>query len=85
MEMIMSATFGTPATVGDRRKARGSGVIATVKTWWMAYLTRRSERAAIMQLHAMSDRELQDIGLKRSQIERAVRGEVDPRPLIRPY
>jgi uncharacterized protein YjiS (DUF1127 family) len=41
----------------------------------MAYLTRRMERAAIMQLRALSDRVLLDIGLTRSQIEQAVQGE----------
>jgi uncharacterized protein YjiS (DUF1127 family) len=49
----------------------------------MSYLTRRIERAAMIQLHRMSDRELQDIGLTRSQIERAVRGELDHQPFAR--
>ena len=71
----MSTTFYTPAT--SRVRSRGSGLIATVKAWWMSYLTRRIERAAIIQLHGMSERELQDIGLIRSQIEGAVRGELD--------
>ena len=75
MELIMSTTFYTPATV--RVRSRGSVLIATVKKWWMSYLTRRIERAAIVQLHGMSERELRDIGLTRSQIERAVRGELD--------
>jgi len=75
MEVIMSTTFYTPATI--RVRWRGSGLIATVQTWWMSYLTRRIERAAIIQLHGMSERELQDIGLIRSQIEGAVRGELD--------
>src|SRR5262252_6208651 len=61
MELIMSTTFCTPATIQVR--SRGSGLIATVKTWWMSYLTRRIERAAIIQLHGLS--------------ERAVRGELD--------
>jgi uncharacterized protein YjiS (DUF1127 family) len=85
MEMVMSTTFGTPTTVGNRHQARHSGLIATVKAWWVAYLTRRLERASIIQLHAMSDRELKDIGLTRSQIERAVRGELDHRPFTRHY
>ena len=75
MELIMSTTFYTPATI--RVRSRGRGLIASVETWWMSYLTRRIERAAIIQLHGMSERELQDIGLTRSQIERAVRGELD--------
>jgi uncharacterized protein YjiS (DUF1127 family) len=75
MELIMSTTFYIPVT--NRARSRGSGLIAIVKTWWLSYLSRRIERAAIIQLHGMSDRELQDIGLTRAQIEGAVRGEFD--------
>jgi uncharacterized protein YjiS (DUF1127 family) len=85
MEMVMSTKFGAPASVRDRPQALGSSLAATVKTWWVAYLARRVERAAIMQLHAMSDRQLQDIGLPRSDIEWAVRGELDHRPLTDHY
>lgn len=81
--MMMSTTFGTPTTVAGRRQKWGSGLVSTLKRWWSAYLTRRLEQAAILQLHAMSDRELRDIGLDRSQIERSVRGEVDHRPFTR--
>jgi uncharacterized protein YjiS (DUF1127 family) len=81
MEVIMSTTFYTPAII--RVRWRGSGLIASVKTWWMSYLTRRIERAAMIQLHGLSDRELQDIGLTRSQIEPAVRGELDHQPFAR--
>jgi uncharacterized protein YjiS (DUF1127 family) len=45
----------------------------------MAYITWRIEQAAIAQLWAMSDRELKDIGLTRSEITRAVRLEVRDR------
>ena len=54
-------------------------LIATMSRWWMAYLTWRLEQAAIAQLWSMSDRELKDIGLTRSQITRAVRLEVGDR------
>jgi uncharacterized protein YjiS (DUF1127 family) len=82
--MIMSTTFGTPVIAGGRI-LRGSRAIASVKALWTAYLTRRIERAAIIQLHAMSDRELRDIGLARSQIEWAVRDERENRRLTRHY
>ena len=78
----MATTFGPPAA---RVRSLGNGLIATVKSRWMAYLIRRIERVAIIQLHAMSDRELRDIGLTRSQIEGAVRGQLDQRPFIRHY
>jgi uncharacterized protein YjiS (DUF1127 family) len=70
--MVMSTTLRMPAAEGG---GAWSALIATLKTWWMAYLTRRIERVAIVQLEAMSDRELEDIGLTRSQIEWAVRAE----------
>lgn len=41
---------------------------------WLAFLKRRAHRQACADLHAMSDRELWDIGLSRSEIEAAVRG-----------
>lgn len=84
MEMIMSTTFSTPAparrTAGQ---ARIGGPFAILKRWWMAYLTRRIERAPIAQLSSMSDRALKDIGLTRSQIMGAVRGEPGDRPFSR--
>jgi hypothetical protein len=80
MELIMSTIY-TPAT--SRVRSRGSDLIATVETWWMRYLTRRIERAAIIQLHAVSGRELQDIDPTLSQIERAVRRELDHQPFAR--
>jgi uncharacterized protein YjiS (DUF1127 family) len=72
--MVLSTTFPTPAAEGGRALS-GSALITTVKTWWMAYLTRRIERVAIAQLEAMSDRQLEDIGLTHSEIEWTVRGE----------
>jgi uncharacterized protein YjiS (DUF1127 family) len=85
MEMIMSTTVGTPDSSTGWVRAQGSGLVATVKTWWMSHLIRRIERVAIMQLNAMSDRELHDIGLTRAGIEWAVRSEPDHRPRIPHY
>ena len=50
-------------------------LVATLKGWWVAYMTWRIEQAAIARLWSMSDRELKDIGLTRSEITGAVRGE----------
>jgi uncharacterized protein YjiS (DUF1127 family) len=71
IELIMIATYDTPAAI--RVRSRGSGLVAAVRTWWMSRLTRQIAQAAIIQLHRMSDRELQDIGLTRCQIEQVVR------------
>jgi uncharacterized protein YjiS (DUF1127 family) len=77
MEMVMRTTFNVPANVEDRTRSWGKTLVAILRAWWLAYLTLRLERAAIIQLRAMSERELRDIGLTRSQIEPAVRGELD--------
>jgi uncharacterized protein YjiS (DUF1127 family) len=49
---------------------------ATLKRWWVAYVTWRVHRLSIAHLRSMSDRELRDIGVARSEIESAVTGRV---------
>jgi len=55
---------------------------AALKSLWFAYLEHRLHQQAAAQLYAMSDRELKDIGLNRSEIESALRG---PDPLAPHY
>lgn len=43
---------------------------------WTAYITWRLEQAVIKQLGSMSDRDLKDIGLTRSEIASAVKGDL---------
>ena len=45
---------------------------AKFNLWKAAYRTRRIERAAIQQLEQMSDHDLRDIGVARSEIIHAV-------------
>jgi uncharacterized protein YjiS (DUF1127 family) len=47
-------------------------LVATLKGWWASYQTQCAEQAAIAQLWSMSDRDLRDIGLTRSEITGAV-------------
>jgi uncharacterized protein YjiS (DUF1127 family) len=47
-----------------------------LKWWWRSYLERRTEWAPASQLWTLSDRELKDIGLTRSQIMGAATSEV---------
>ena len=62
------------ADCGARRSySWASGLAATLKRWRAAYITWRIEQAAIVQLWSMSDRELKDIGLTRSEITSNVR------------
>jgi len=53
---------------------RLSELVAPWKRWRSAYKTWLVERAAITQLSSLSDRQLKDIGLNRSEIIDAVRG-----------
>jgi len=46
---------------------------ARLKRLWSIYLNWRLERAAINQLSSLSDRQLKDIGIDRSEIMGAVR------------
>ena len=57
-----------------------SQLIARLQSWWVAYLDWRIQREATLQLEGLSDRELQDIGLRRCEIEGAVKGELKHQP-----
>jgi uncharacterized protein YjiS (DUF1127 family) len=86
MEMIMSTISSAPATAqGMAARFRGSGPVTILKSWWAAYLAWRMQRVAMIQLASMSDRELQDIGLTRNQIRRAVTGDRSDRRFSRYY
>ena len=49
------------------------GVIAAFGRWLSAYKKWKVEQAAIAQLQSMTDRELKDIGVTRTDIHGAVR------------
>jgi uncharacterized protein YjiS (DUF1127 family) len=75
MEMIMSTISNATA----RQSSAGSNIFgmlaAAPKRLLTALVTWRAQQAALAHLKSMSDRELKDIGLSRSQIECAVMGE----------
>ena len=76
MEMIMSTISSARAAPrGMAAQSWISRLVATLERWLVAYMTWRIEQAAIAQLWSMSDRELKDIGLTRSEIISTVRGE----------
>jgi uncharacterized protein YjiS (DUF1127 family) len=50
-----------------------SGVIGPLRRWLLAYKKWTAERAAIARLQSMTDRELKDIGVTRTDIIGAVR------------
>ncbi len=72
MSTISSAQAAAQGAAGH---SWASGLAATLKRWWLAYITWRIEQAAIARLRSMSDMALKDIGLNRSGITSAVRGE----------
>jgi len=57
---------------------------AALRRWWLAYMEWRLQQMTISRLRCMSDRELRDIGLCRSQIEFAVRGYAERHPFPDP-
>jgi uncharacterized protein YjiS (DUF1127 family) len=72
----MSTISSTPAAAqGTAGHSWAGGLPATLKRWWVAYITWRIERAAIARLCSMSDLELKDIGLTRSNVTGAVRDD----------
>ena len=75
MSMISSASAAAPPMAGP---------IQALKRMWAAFIAWRIEQVAIGHLRAMSDRELKDIGLHRSQVEFAVRrgDRADQRPQL---
>lgn len=75
METIVSTICTAPAPQCMPGRSWTQRLQATLKRWWVAYITWRIERAALAQLWSLSDRYLKDIGLTRSEILRAVKGE----------
>jgi uncharacterized protein YjiS (DUF1127 family) len=70
---IMRKTLNRNAVPrGIARQFWTTAVVALLRRWPVAYRSWKTERAAIAQLHSMSDRELKDIGLRRSVITGAV-------------
>jgi uncharacterized protein YjiS (DUF1127 family) len=59
-------TIATVLRDGARRQAVRVSAAATA--WWRAYCDRHRRRRAIAELQAFSDRELNDIGVRRSEI-----------------
>ena len=71
-EMMMSTTLSAPAAPqGTTALSWRRRLPTTLGRWLVAYMTWRMEQAAIATLSAMSNRELKDIRLIRSEIANA--------------
>jgi uncharacterized protein YjiS (DUF1127 family) len=74
MEAIMSSISTAPAAAsGIAGPFSVHGIRAVLQRWWSACVGWRAERLAISRLRQMSDRQLKDIGVARSDIEFAAR------------
>jgi uncharacterized protein YjiS (DUF1127 family) len=67
--MAYTEFLGTPASLLESLTARTVRGFAKYRA---SYIAARKRRAAIAELHALDDYTLKDIGLHRSEIERAV-------------
>jgi uncharacterized protein YjiS (DUF1127 family) len=81
MEMIMSeiSNASLPRRLGA--ETFSSRIGRALRHCWLAYMDWRLQQLAISRLQRMSDRELQDIGLRRSQIDIEVRGGAARHPM----
>jgi uncharacterized protein YjiS (DUF1127 family) len=78
-KMIMSENLSAPIWAQSlATQFWGRRLIATLTRLRAHYLKWRIEQQAITHLRSMSDAQLDDIGLVRSQIEPALRVDMDP-------
>jgi uncharacterized protein YjiS (DUF1127 family) len=76
--MIMSQNLSAPIWAQTpTEQFRGQRLVATLMRLWGAYLHWRIERQAIIRLRSMSDAQLDDIGLVRSETEFGPRADMD--------
>ena len=54
----------------------GFWIASILRRFWQTYRNWRIEQAALAQLCSMSDYELRDIGLRRGEIDAAVKGKL---------
>jgi len=72
--MIMSThSDKLAATRTTIERSRISKLVAGLKRWTVAFIAWRAGQAAIAALSSMSDNELKDVGLVRTDIRRAAK------------
>jgi len=77
--MVMSANLSAPIGVQSlARQIWTRRLVEALQRQWVAYRHWHLQRQAIARLRSMSDAQLKDIGLVRSQIEIAVRVGMGP-------
>ena len=73
MSMNWTVPFSAQAGTGAGWLGWFGRLAAAVERRWIAYCQWRLEQIAVAQLNAMSDYDLKDIGLVRSEVDGAVR------------
>jgi len=68
----MTASAAPVSSCALADKSWTARLASGLRRWWTAYATWRLKRTALIQLAAMSDRDLRDIGLTRGEIENTV-------------
>jgi uncharacterized protein YjiS (DUF1127 family) len=81
METIMTIPARAILPRSFTSGALPGGLGRVLRRWWLAYMEWRLQRLAAKLLHRMSDRQLRDLGLTRSQIELAA-DQTCPHPLL---
>jgi uncharacterized protein YjiS (DUF1127 family) len=82
METTMRRTPRATLPRNSAHDALPRRIGVALQRWWLAYMEWRLQRLAANLLHRMSDRQLKDLGLTRSQIELAARGRAGQRPIL---
>jgi uncharacterized protein YjiS (DUF1127 family) len=77
VEKVMSTISKTVSGGGTAANGLPANAWTALERWRQSYIAWHTRRVAIRHLTSLSDRELQDIGLSRSQIAAAVGGLVD--------
>jgi uncharacterized protein YjiS (DUF1127 family) len=80
METIMR-----PHAISPRSSAGGAlprRIGRVLQRWWLAYMEWRLMRLTIDLMSRMSDRQLKDLGITRSQIESVARGQRHLHPVL---
>jgi uncharacterized protein YjiS (DUF1127 family) len=77
VEAIMSTIFDYATDLRGSKTTDAVWISHLIRWCWKAFQKWRAEQAAIAQLAMMNDRELRDIGLNRSDIGFAVKGQLE--------
>jgi uncharacterized protein YjiS (DUF1127 family) len=80
MEVNMSRIFGDATDLRGLADVNAVWIVHVIRQCWQAFVKWRAEQAALSrtaaELLSMSERELKDIGLVRSEIGSVVKGEL---------